>query len=147
MHPPILTFVVILAATLDAASGQVTQANQPPLILRQTNTDVVLTGCIVQGSSSTLFVFENARQEPNSAVEKGARYLLTSVVEDIDLRTHLNHEVRITGVIDHRVSAMPDREPVGGDSKRPANERTLPRFVAKSITMVSDKCPASTNGQ
>ena len=142
-----LITLAVLAATFDAAASQAVQATQPPVAVRQTNPDVVLTGCVVQGSSSTVFIFDRAKKEPNSAVEKGARYLLTSVVEDIDLRTHLNHEVRITGVMDLRVSALPDREPVTADAKNAVNERTLPRFVAKSITMVSDKCPTITNGQ
>ncbi|HUR20577.1 MAG TPA: hypothetical protein VMZ90_07200 [Vicinamibacterales bacterium] len=147
MKATLTTLAVVLAGALAAAAGQATQTSQPPVPLRQTTPDVVLTGCIVQGSSSTVFIFDRAKKEPNSAVEKGLRYLLTSVVEDIDLRTHLNHEVRITGVMDLRVSAMPEREPVAGDLKGPANERTLPRLVARSITKVSDTCPAGTNGQ
>ena len=135
MKATITTLAVVLAFTLGAAA---TQANQEPV--RRVQPEVVLTGCIVEGSSPTVLIFDNAKEDPSSAVAKGQRYLLTSVVHDIDLRKHLNHAVRITGEVDLRVSAMPVREPLPTDPKRPADERTLPRLIVKSLTMVSDRC-------
>jgi hypothetical protein len=142
MKAVLTTLAGILATTLAACA---TQASQEPV--RLVPPEVVLTGCIVQGSSPTVLIFDNATKDPKSAVEKGERYLLVSTVKEIDLRSHLNHDVRITGEIDMRVSAMPVREPLPGDPNRPADDRTLPRLVVKSVMMVSDKCsPAADLG-
>jgi hypothetical protein len=114
------------------------EAHQEPV--RRVAPEVELTGCIVQGSSSAVFIFDNAKTDPTSALEKGERYLLTSLIDDLNLRSHLNHQVRITGEVDLRVSAMPERRPAPSDPKGAVNEHTLPRLIVKSVTMVSDKC-------
>ncbi len=140
MTTTLTTLAFVLVITM------ATWADQDAVLQKRSMPEVVLTGCIAQGSSSSVFVFDNAKRDPNSALERGERYLLTSVVEDVDLRTHLNHEVRIAGEVDLRVSAMPDLDPVPSDPKRPVNERTLPRLIAKTITMVSNKCPSGKPG-
>ena len=136
MKATITALAVILAVTSCTAA---TDATQEPVLQRRQAPEVALTGCIVPGSSPTVLIFDNAKEDPNSAAEKGARYLLASAVNDIDLRKHLNHAVRITAEVDMRVSAMPVREP--SDPKDPSNERTLPRLIVKSVTMVSERCP------
>ena len=108
-------------------------------VVRLAPPEVVLTGCVVQGSSDKVMIFDNAKKDPKNAAEKGGRYVLASATPEFDLRKHLNHAVRITGEVDMRVSAMPEREP--SDPKRPVDERTLPRLIVKSVTTVSDKCP------
>ena len=134
------TLAAALVVTLATAPTQASQARKPIVQERLPPPEVVLTGCIVQGTSPTVFIFDNAKKDPDSALEKGERYLLTSVIEDVDLRTHLNHLVRIAGEVDLRVSAMPVREPTGSNQPRPGEERTLPRLNAKRLTMVSNKC-------
>jgi hypothetical protein len=136
MKATISTLAVVLAVTSCAAT---TDATQEPVLQRRVQPEVTLTGCIVQGSSPTVLIFDNAKETPNSASEKGGRYLLASTISNIDLGKHLNHVVRITGEVDMRVSAMPVREP--SDPKGSANERTLTRLVVKSVTMVSERCP------
>ena len=138
MKAAIATFAVVLAVTSCAAA---TDATQEPVLQRRVPPEVTLTGCIVQGSSPTVLIFDNAKEAPNNASEKGGRYLLASTISDIDLGKHLNHVVRITGELDMRVSAMPVREPDATDPNRPANERTLTRLVVKSVTMVAERCP------
>ena len=129
--------ITALAVMLAVMSGSVAAAaHQEPV--RRVPSEVVLTGCIVQGSSPSLFIFDNAKKDPTSEVEKGNRYLLTFTVED--LRAHLNHQVRVTAEVDLRVSAMPERRPTPSDPPGAAGERTLPRLIVKSVTMVSDRC-------
>ena len=140
MKSTITTLAVILAVTLAI------DARQEPVRQRVTAPEVVLTGCLVQGSSPAVFIFDNAKKDPKSAVEKGERYLLRPTIEDVDLRTHLKHQVRITGEVDMRVSAMPTREVGMSDPARPA-EPTLQRLIVKTVTMVSDKCPTGSSGQ
>ena len=139
MRTVVTTLAAVLAITLSTAASQTSQATAPQ---KQTPPEVVLTGCIIQGSSPTVFIFANAKKEPNSATEKGVRYLLASVVEDVDLRTHLNKEVRIVGEVDVKVSADPvTAPPVPPVPPMPTDpEKTLPKLTAKSVTMVSDTC-------
>ena len=142
MKTIITTLAFVLTGALCTAStqaGQVVQTARPPVPQKMTPPEVVLTGCLLQGTSDSVFILDNAKKDPNSALEKGARYLLNSVVEDVDLRTHLKHTVRVTGEVDMKVSAMPIREKAGSDP-RLAEERTLPRLNAKSLTMVSNTC-------
>ena len=130
MNASISSMALILAVT---SCTPAKAARQETALQARVQPEVVLTGCVVQGASPTAFVFDNAKKDP-SAPEKGERYLLTSTVETIDLRTHINHAVRITGEVDLRISAMPSRDAT--------DERTLPRLIVKSVTMVSDKCPS-----
>ena len=141
------TLAAVLAITLGTAATQASQTTQatPPTQAtdqKKQPPEVILTGCIVQGSSPTVFIFDNAKKDPNNATEKGVRYLLASVVEDVDLRTHLNHEVRIVGEVDVKVSADPvTAPPVPPVPPVPPDpEKTLPKLTAKSVTMVSDTC-------
>ena len=96
----------------------------------------------VQGSSPTVFIFENAKVNPSDANEKGVKFLLASVIEDVDLRAHLNHQVRITGEVDVKASTdpvvVPPVPPVPPPPTDP--EKALPKLKAKSVTMVSDTC-------
>ena len=143
-------FAAVLAITLGTAATQATpQTPQaPPAPVPQATDqqkqppEVILTGCIVQGSSPTVFIFDNAKKDPSNATEKGVRYFLASAVEDVDLRTHLNHEVRIVGEVDVKVSADPVTAPPVPPVPPPPTdpERLLPKLTAKSVTMVSDTC-------
>lgn len=121
--------VVALGTTVAEARQAAGEQKQPP------PAEVILTGCIVQGSSPTVFLFENAKKDPASQAEKGVKYLLVATAEDVDLRTHLNHEVRVVGEIDAKVVSLPVIPP----EKAPA-ESGLPRLNAKSVTMVSNTC-------
>lgn len=160
MKQTVATLAAAVAVALGTAAYAV-QAPQTPLATdsqKKTPPEVVLTGCVIQGSGPTVFIFDNAKKEANSALEKGVRYLLVSTVEDVDLRAHLNHEVRIVGEVDIKVSATPATpamppstppttppvtpatRPVPPEPQTPADEKTLPKLTAKSVTMVSDTC-------
>ena len=129
---------VVLTVTLACAH---TEAGQEPVVLQQrTSPELALTGCIVQGSSPAVFLLDNAKKDPKDATEKGAKFFLSPSAPDINLRAHLNHIVRIAAVEDLKVSAMPVLEPPSPNAPRPGEERTLPRLIVKTVTMVSEKC-------
>ena len=92
--------------------------------------EIILTGCMVQGSTPAVFLFDNARKDPKSPTEKPVKYVLVAGSEDLKFPAHLNHEVRIVGVWDGRTA------PATGK----VEEKDLPRFTAKSVTMVADTC-------
>jgi hypothetical protein len=145
MRATVTTLAAVLAITLGTAAAQATQTAQTTQAApttqepqKQMPPEVTLTGCVVQGSSPTVFILDNAKKDPASTTEKGVRYVLASAVEDVDLRTHLNHEVRIVGEVDIKVSADPVTPPV--PPVPPDPEKNLPRLKAKSVTMVSDTC-------
>jgi hypothetical protein len=145
MRATVTTLAAVLAITLGTAAAQATQTAQTTQAApttqepqKQMPPEVTLTGCVVQGSSPTVFILDNAKKDPASTTEKGVRYVLASAVEDVDLRTHLNHEVRIVGEVDIKVSADPVTPPV--PPVPPDPEKNLPKLKAKSVTMVSDTC-------
>ena len=92
---------------------------------------MTLTGCLIQGSSPAVFLFDNAKKDRNDKAERGTKYLVLIAGEDLDLRTHLNKEVSMTG----RVELKPVPAP-----GKPVTEKELSTFATKSVTVVSDTC-------
>jgi hypothetical protein len=148
MKATVTAFAVVLAVTLGAAATQATQVPQTTQSTQAAQTDqklvppdVTLTGCIVQGSSPTVFILDNAKKDPADAKEKGVRYLLASVSEDVDIRTQLNHQVRVVAEVDAKVSADPVTVPPVPPTQPPTDvEKSLSKLKVKSVTMVSDTC-------
>lgn len=130
------TMTAFVACAAVALSMTVASAQQAPTEQQKQPPEVILTGCVVQGSSPTVFLFENAKKDPANAADKGIKYLLVASAEDVDLRTHLNHEVRVVGEIDAKVVSLPVTPP----PDKPQGESALPKLNAKSITMVSNTC-------
>ena len=94
--------------------------------------DLTLVGCLVQGSSMSTFVLQNAKQEGPTPAEKVTSYLVVPASEEVDLKGQLNRDVRITGETDGRTP------PAGGR----APEKDLPVLTAKSVNRVSGACSA-----
>ena len=136
------TFVTALAVCFVvvglSAQQQPPPVQQPPAQeqaqQKPAQPEVTLTGCVVQGSSPTVFIFENAKKDPKNEKEVAVKYIVVAATEDLNLRGHLNHSVTITGVGDGKI-APPSAQKV--------EEKDLPRLSAKSVTMVSDTCTAS----
>ena len=92
--------------------------------------EITLTGCVIQGSGPTVFIFDNAKKDPTSDTEKAVKYVVVAGPQDLNLRSHLNHKVLIVGTSDGRTAPMTPK----------VEEKDLPRFTAKSVTMVADTC-------
>ena len=120
---------------------------------QQKSDDVTLTGCLIQGSSPTVFILENAKASTDPATAKGKSYVL-QVTGSADLKPHLNHQVRIVGTeaaasgSSAPSSAAPSSP--GGQSAQPGassasskGEASFPRLSARTVTMVSATCPAA----
>jgi hypothetical protein len=143
MKTAVTALVVCFAFAISVAGFQGSQAGQtgqtapqtqpPPTQQKPAMPDVTLTGCIVQGSAPTVFIFDNAKKDPKNTNEKGVRYVAVIAAEDVDLRKNLNHEVQMTGQIE--LKAAP---PAG----QKVEEKDLPRFSAKALTSLSDTCGA-----
>jgi hypothetical protein len=136
MKKLITTLAVCLTVGAGASAMQQQQAN-PPDPQAQTQKpatqELTLTGCLIQGTAPTVFIFDNAKKDPKSPTEKAVKYVVVASTEDINLRPHLNHEVQIVGVWDGRTA------PATGK----VEEKDLPRFTAKVVTMVADTCTAA----
>jgi hypothetical protein len=102
--------------------------------------DVTVTGCLIQGSSPTAFILENAKRSATDKTEKGESYKLASAGEDLSFQKHLNHEVTITGSTE---KASAGAMAPGGQGK--ADDKDMQTLSAKSLTMVADKCTAPTH--
>ena len=131
---------LFLAGSLVAAQTQ-TQPPPPtqPQVQSQTQTptapEITLTGCVIQGSSPTVFILENAKVKPEDPNEKAVTYVLVAAAEDLTWQQHLNHEVRVVGTTELRKATVP---PAG----QKVAEKDLLKFTAKSATMVTDRCAA-----
>ena len=113
------------------------QQQQQPAAPQQTaDKDVIVTGCVLQGSAPTVFILDNARVDPEDRNEKSRTYVLVASAEDLMLRSHLNHEVRVTGLAELKTVPVP---PPG----QKVAEKDLPKFTAKAITMVADRCTSA----
>ena len=135
MKKLITTFAVCLAVGAGASAMQQQAQTPPPDPQAQTQPqkpatqEITLTGCLIQGTTPTVFIFD-AKKEPKSPTEKAVKYVVVPSAQDLSLRPHLNHEVQIVGVWDGRTA------PATGK----VEEKDLPRFTAKSVTMVADTC-------
>lgn len=125
-----LTILVVCAATVVSLAAYQAQAAPAQ---KQNPPDLTLTGCLVQGSSASVYLFDNAKRDPKSQTEKGARYLVVINAEDLPLRQNLNHEVEMTGSIELKAPPPPGQK---------AEEKDLSLFKTKSVTSVSDTCTA-----
>ena len=119
------------------AAPPASQSSQKPA-------DVTLTGCLVQGSSPSVFILENAKASTDPATAKGKSYVI-QVSGAADLKPHLNHQVRIVGAESALASASPSpsaaRESAQSDKKD--DEASFPRLSARTVTMVANTCPAA----
>ena len=93
-----------------------------------------MTGCLIQGSSPAVFIFENAKKDAKSTTEKGVSYIVVASAGDINLRDHLNHQIEIKGKPDSKAA------PMTGAGK--VEEKDLPKLSAKSVKLVSNTCSA-----
>lgn len=111
------------------------QATPPQTPQTQKAPEVTLTGCVIQGSAPSIYLFSGAKKNPDDPKEVGVTYMLVADSEDLNFKPHLNHSVRLTGLAEQKTPPVP---PPGGK----VAEKDLLKFTAKSATMVSDRCPA-----
>jgi hypothetical protein len=132
--------VASLAAGLLSASAGATAAIQQtppptPAIPQTPATDATLVGCIVQGSSAQIFLFENA-VDPETKGAKPQTFKVVSQGEELDFKSHVNHRVQIVGVAETKTPPPP---PLGGR----VDEKDLPVLTVKTISHVATTCSAS----
>ena len=130
-----LTILAVCFAVSSFAAAQQQQQQQPPAQEQQKPAppEITLTGCLIQGSAPTVFIFENAKKDPKSTEETAVKFVVVAAAEDLNLRNHLNHSVTIVGIGDGKATVP---------STRKVEEKDLPRLSAKSVTMVADTCTA-----
>ena len=95
--------------------------------------EVGLTGCLEQGPAPGSFVLRSAKQRPDNPSEKGGNYLITQVVP-LQLEGHVNHSVRLFGVLKE------DEAVLSG-----ASGAELPSLNAKELRMASESCGAEAD--
>jgi hypothetical protein len=130
--------VASLAAGILSVSAAATAAvqQQPPTPANpQTPAkETTLLGCMVQGSSAEVFLFENA-VDPDNKEARPRTFKVTSFGEELDFKSHLNHRVQIVGVAESKVPPPP---PPGGK----VDEKDLPVLTVKTISHVATTCSA-----
>jgi glucose/arabinose dehydrogenase len=141
MKHRILLIGAALALATSIAAAQTQQSQPPPPPPEQAQPpqtppkteDITLTGCVVQGSAPSVFLFENARVNPANKEEKARSYVLIVGAEDLAFRPHLNHQVMLVGK--GEIKLLPTLKP--GEKYKEAD---LPRFTATKVTEVSPTC-------
>jgi hypothetical protein len=147
MKQHIVTFLAAMTAATALVAAQSTQ-NPPPAPPaappaaagnqeRQQTPDVTLTGCLIQGSGPTVFILDKAKDSTADRTAPGQSYVLTSGAESVAFKDHVNHEVSISGTTEAKAKMMPA-------AGQKAAEKDLPKFTAKTVTMIADKCTAPT---
>lgn len=130
-------FVSVMAASaLIAAQGS--QAPPQSSATAKASSDITVTGCLTQGSSPAVFILDNARQKPDDKTEKPQSYVVVGASEDLPFAANLNHEVSVTGSADKSAAAA--TPPAAGAAGQKASEQDMPRFSAKNVTLVADRC-------
>src|SRR5205814_2242272 len=112
MKRNLLGLIVAMALATPLVAQQ--QQQQPPPNQqaaqdhqKQTPKDITVTGCVVQGSQPTVFLLDNARVNTQDPNEKGKTYLIVESAQDLMVKTHLDHEVTITGKADDKTPPTP----------------------------------------
>lgn len=131
---------VALATSIAVAQSAPPTQTPPPQTPPQTPQtqkapEITLTGCVIQGSAPSIYLFSGAKKNADDPKEVGVTYMLVADSEDLNFKPHLNHSVRLTGTAEMKTPPVP---PPGGK----VAEKDLLKFTAKSATMVSDRCPA-----
>jgi hypothetical protein len=128
-------FVSVMAASALIAAQST--ATPPQSATPKPSSDITVTGCLTQGSSPAVFILDNARQKPDDKTEKPQSYVVVGASEDLPFAANLNHEVSLTGSAD----ASAATPPAAGQQ---ASEQNMPRFSAKNVTLVADRCTTTT---
>lgn len=126
----------VIVGSVFATGLLAAQAATPPQAAQKAP-EAAVTGCVIQGSSATVFILDGARLNPQDRNEQAKTYVLVAAAEDLQFKNHLNHEVRVTGVAEAKTPPTP---PAG----QKVAEKDLPKLTAQSVTMVADRCTTAT---
>ena len=125
-----------LVAAQDVAAPPASSP-QVPASQDQKKPDTTLTGCLVQGSTPTIFILDDAKTSTDGPSVKGKTYIVEAANAPIDFKAQLNHRVSIVGIAELRLAAeAPMPEGVG----QKVNEKDLPKLSAKSVLKLADTC-------
>ena len=113
-----------------------------PSASAQDSKDVTLTGCLVQGSSPSVFILENAKMSTASASDKGKSYVVV-VTGAADLKPHLDHQVRIVGGESIAAASSSPAPSAASSSDKKNDEASFPKLNARTVTMVANTCRRS----
>jgi len=135
------------ATALIAAQGNATQTANSQA--KTAGSDVTVTGCLTQGSSPAVFILSNARQRPEDKTEKAQNYVVVASSEDLPFAANLNHEVSVTGSADKTAATATASSSSGTatatvQANQGKSEKDMPRFSAKTVTLVADRCTSQT---
>jgi hypothetical protein len=99
------------------------------------------------GSASSASGSQASRSASASSATRGITYRLdeASGAKDLDFKTNLNHEVRLTGTLDRSSMSSSSSSSSASQSAsagQKVDEKSLPKFSAKTVTKIADTCSA-----
>ena len=113
------------------------QQAQPQTQAEPKAQELTLVGCVSQGTSSDVFIFEDAL-DPAKKDQKPQTFRIVSTGEGMDFTPHLNHKVQVIGTV--AAAKTPPTPPVAGQK---VDEKDLPVFTVKTVSMVATTCSAA----
>ncbi len=122
-----MTFLpILLAASILAPFGahQATQEKPKPAA------ESAFEGCLAKSTTEGVFLLTNARAVAGTIVGVGLRLKVVADNKGIDLFSHLNHVVQVTGPVEGTIST----------SGKPIPEAELPLVRVKALSMISSEC-------
>jgi len=127
------SFVVSAAAGAQNAPPPTTRPQTPiPAQTPPQPPEVILYGCVVEGTTPGIFLFRNAI-DPTKKGDTPKIYRLTAQIEDPDFVSVTNKYVTMTGI----PGAKPQPKP--GEK---INEEELPTFSVSKFEAIADTCPS-----
>jgi hypothetical protein len=93
--------------------------------------DVTFKGCLIQGSTPTTFILENAKSDAPDA--KAHNFVVEIQAQPDQIKSIVNTHVQVTGTADK----------VESDDSKTRDEKDMPKLTAKRITRLAATCPAT----
>ena len=115
----------------------------PSAATPQAQDQMILTGCLVQGSSPTVFILEDARLRTGDRADKATSYIVVASGGSIDLKSQLNHQVSVAVPSDTKlvVETVPSARPDAAANKAlKMDEKDMVKITARSLSRVADTC-------
>lgn len=123
--------LVTAAVAQTAPPPQTTRPQVPTTPATPQPPEVVLHGCLVQGTTPGVFLLRSAI-DPSKKGDTPKIYRLTSQIEDPDFTSVMNKQVRVVGI--------PDAKPQPKMTEKIRDE-DLPAFSISKFEAIADSCP------
>ena len=104
---------------------------------------ITVTGCVTPdtmatpGTGSPRFILSSIEPQGGAKSRSTVTGYTLMPAADVNLGTHLNHKVQVTGTVDTATTSSP----TSAQPSSPNTSSAMPSFRVTSVKMVSETCP------